>query len=302
MNSTRARTYSGQARTVSPEDVPVDLIPLRLGGRAIGLLALAGRVMEPGVFDALAGIAAIAVERVQFLSERRSAELARQHDELKSALLASLGHDLRTPLTAIRVAASNLQAGWAGEVERREQSEIVLAEVERLSRLFQDILDMARIETDAVSATREWVTPAEIVEAAVAQVDRTLRKHRLSIAAEGDRAVQVDPRVTSAALSHLLENAALYSPEGSAIFINGVVEADGLRITVDDEGGGPNPEDLAHLFDRFYRGEAGRKSGAPGTGLGLAISSQIVHKLGGRITVESQPGAGTTFTVWLNPA
>jgi len=251
--------------------VTVDLVPLRLGGRAIGLLGLAGRAMEPGALDALAGVAAIAVERAQFLSERRSAELARQGDELKSALLASLGHDLRTPLTAIKVAASNLQAGWPGEAERREQSEVVLAEVERLTRLFQDILDMARIETNAVSAAREWVAPAEIVEAAVAQVERTLRRHRLAIAAESEQVVQVDPRITSAALAHLLENAALYSPEDSTVHVDATVADDELRIVVGDEGPGLAPEDLPHVFERFYRGRAARALAA-GTGMGLAIT------------------------------
>jgi two-component system sensor histidine kinase KdpD len=111
-------------------------------------------------------------------------------------LLASLGHDLRTPLTAIRLAASNLQAGWLSEEERRTQSDLVLTEVERLSRLFQNILDMARIETNAVTAAREWVVPGEIVDAAVTQVQHALRGHRLEVSAEHDRAVQVDPRVT----------------------------------------------------------------------------------------------------------
>ena len=120
----------------------------------------------------------------------------RQSDELKSALLASLAHDLRTPLTAIRVAASNLQAGWASEEERRAQSDIVLAEVERLNRLFQNILDMARIETDGVTAAREWVTPDEIVEAA-ADAGRSTRSaaHRLAVIASSRPArSQVDPR------------------------------------------------------------------------------------------------------------
>ena len=110
----------------------VRLVPLRLGTKPIGLLAAAGRGVEPGSLDALAGVAAIAIERAQFLEERKAAELARQSEELKSALLASLGHDLRTPLTAIRVAASNLQASWLTAPERREQSDLILTEVERL--------------------------------------------------------------------------------------------------------------------------------------------------------------------------
>ena len=102
----------------------VRIVPLRVGTRPIGLLAAAGRPIETGTLDVLAGIVAIAIERARFLDERKTAELTRQSEELKSALLASLGHDLRTPLTAIRVAASNLQDTWLAEAERRDQSEM----------------------------------------------------------------------------------------------------------------------------------------------------------------------------------
>jgi two-component system sensor histidine kinase KdpD len=292
----RTRTYSGHARLQSAERVEVDLVPLRLGGHAIGLLGLAGRAMEPGALDTLAGIAAIAVERAQLLNDRRAAELARQRDELRSALLASLGHDLRTPLTAIRVAAGNLHGSWTSDAERREQSEIVLVEVERLTRLFQDILDMARIETKAVSAAREWVAPAEIVEAAVAQVERTLRRHRLAIAAESEQVVEVDPRITSAALAHLLENAALYSPEGSTIHVDAAADGGELRIAVTDEGQGVPPEDLPHLFERFYRGSAARALAA-GTGMGLAITRGLLTAEGGRVWVENRPEGGARFSI-----
>ena len=107
--------------------------------------------------DAVAGLAAIAIERAQFLDDRKAADLARQGEALKSALLASLGHDLRTPLTAIRVAASNLQASWPDERERREQSDLILTEVDRLTRLFQNILEMARIDAGAITEDMRWV-------------------------------------------------------------------------------------------------------------------------------------------------
>src|SRR4029079_180005 len=168
-------------RTVIWDGHDVRLAPLLFGARAIGLRATAGRSVEPGTLDALAGVAAIAVERAQLLDERKAAELARQSEELKSALLASLGHDLRTPLTAIRVAASNLQASWLHDEDRREQSDIILAEVERLNRLFQNILEMARIGSGAVAADVRWVHPAEIFEAACDQVEHALRQHRVDL-------------------------------------------------------------------------------------------------------------------------
>lgn len=292
----RERVYGGHQIIQSAEGVPVRLVPLRLGGRPIGLLASAGRAIELGTLDAVAGVAAIAVERAQFLEERHAAELARQSSELKSALLASLGHDLRTPLTAIRVAAANLQAGWPGEAERLEQSEIVLTEVERLNRLFQNILDMARIETNAVTTEPEWVMPGEIVEAALTQVQQTLRRHRLSIEAETDRAVQIDPRITSTALAHLLENAAQYSPERSTISVETSVEPDALRIVVRDEGQGIADADLPHLFERFYRGSAAREQRF-GTGMGLAITRGLLAAEGGRVWGETRPEGGAQFSI-----
>src|SRR2546425_852324 len=195
----RNRTYVGH-RTMIAGDREVRIVPLRLGTKPIGVLAAAGRPVDPGSLDALGGVAAIAIERAQFLEERKAAELARQSEQLKSALLASLGHDLRTPLTAIRVAASNLQASWLGEAERREQSDIVLTEVERLTRLFEDILDMARIDAGAVSTEPQWVHPSQIVDAAREQVEHTLSRHHVETVTLDDTLVRLDPRLTAAAV------------------------------------------------------------------------------------------------------
>ena len=291
----QARTYGGH-RVVDAERQPVRLVPLRLGTRAIGLLAAAGRPVEPGTLDALAGVAAIAVERSQFLEERKRAELARQSEELKSALLASLGHDLRTPLTAIRVAASNLQASWLPEPERRDQAELILVEAERLQRLFQDILDMARIDAGAVSADRQWVHPSEIVAAARDQVQGALRRHAIELQMDSDVAVQLDPRLTTAALAHVLENAAQYSPRESPIVVTAAVSPEGLAISVRDHGPGIAANDLPHLFDRFYRG-AGSRRRSVGTGMGLSIARGLLAAEEGRIWAENCADGGARFSI-----
>src|SRR5436190_14577519 len=109
-------------------------------------------MVEPGAADALAGIVAIAIERARLLEERHAAELSRQRADLSSALLAALGHDLRTPLTAIRVAATNAGDARFDQALRAEQSALAVAEIDHLGRLLQEILDMARIETRAVHA------------------------------------------------------------------------------------------------------------------------------------------------------
>jgi two-component system, OmpR family, sensor histidine kinase KdpD len=274
----------------------VSLVPLRLGAKPIGLLAAAGRPIETGTFDALAGIAAIAIERAQFLDERKRAELARQSEELKSALLASIGHDLRTPLTAIRVAASNLQASWPTEQERREQSDVILLEVERLTHLFENILEMARIDAGAVTQDRRWVAPSEIVAAARSAVEYALRGRVFDSDVESERLVRLDPRLTAAALSHLLENAAQYAPSGSPIVVRATVQEDGLRLSVRDHGPGIPPDDLPHLFERFYRG-ANAKRRRTGTGMGLAIARGMLAVERGEISAENCADGGARFTI-----
>ena len=240
--------------------------------------------------------AAMAIERAQLLEERKAAEVARQSEELKSTLLVSLAHDLRTPLTAIRVAASNLQASWLADSDRREQSDLILSEVGRLNHLFGNILEMARIDAGAVNAEAEWVHPSEIVEAARDRVAQALRDHPVQIAVESDALVHVDPRLTAAALSQLLENAAWYAPDASPIAVNASVSSDGLTLNVRDRGPGIATNDLPHLFERFYRGrEAGRR--AVGTGMGLSIARGLLAAQHGRVWAENCAGGGAQFTI-----
>jgi len=290
----RKRTYAGH-RTLTVGGREVRIVPLRLGTKQIGVLAAAGRPVDPGSLDALGGVVAIAIERAQFLEERKAAELARQSEELKSALLASLGHDLRTPLTAIRVAASNLQGSFLGDAERREQSEIVLTEVERLTRLFEDILDVARIDAGAVSTEPQWVHPSQIVDAALEPVERTLRRHRIETIVGDDTLVRLDPRLTAAALAHLLENAARYSPPGSSIAVTTQVTDGDLVIAVRDRGAGIAAADLPRLFERFYRGAQARS--VSGTGMGLSIARGLLAVERGRIWAENCRDGGAQFTI-----
>ena len=293
----RERTYPGHSYVDARDGNGVWLVPLRFGTRPIGLLALPDDELEPGTRDAIAGVTAIAIERTQLLEERKEAEVVRRGAEVKSALLASLGHDLKTPLTAVTVAANNLNASWLTPDQRREQAEIVRLELGRLNRLFQDIVDMARIEANAVAAEPEWVQPAEIVEAAAGQVDHSLADHTLEIDAGTERAlVQLDPRLTSAALAHLLENAGQYSPPGSTITVRVTVSSDELQVSVRDQGVGIAREDLEHLFERFYRGVDAREQRF-GTGMGLAITRGLLAAERGRVWAENHPEGGAIFTI-----
>ena len=270
-------------------------MPLRHGIKAVGLLAADSPTLDIGTLDAVAGVVAIAIERVQFLVDRDAAALVRQKADLAGTLLASLSHDLRTPLTAIRVAVENLRGQLPAE-QRRTQADAAMAEVDRLTRLFQDILDMARIDADAIRIERQWVTSADVVDAAAAHVRHALTGHALRIDADSDREVQIDPRLTSIALSHVLENAAHYSRADTEIVVRARVEPDGFHVDVSDQGPGLDPAELEHLFERFYRGRAARQA-TFGTGMGLSITRGLLTAAGGRIWAENLPGAGARFSI-----
>jgi two-component system sensor histidine kinase KdpD len=231
----------------------------------------------------------------QFLGERDAAALVRQKADLAATLLASLSHDLRTPLTAIGVAVENLRGDLSAE-ERRIQTGAAMAELERLTRLFRDILDMARIDAEAIRIERQWVTPADIVDAALAHVRHAVEGHELRIDADAEAQVELDPRLTSVALSHVIENAAQYSPADVPIVVRAEAAGDGLHVTVVDGGPGLDPGELEHLFDRFYRGRSARQV-TFGTGMGLPITRGLLSAAGGRIWAENAPGGGARFSL-----
>ena len=236
--------------------------------------------------------------RTQEVAEAaKEAELIRQSVQLKSALIASLRHDLRTPLTAVTVAANNLNASGLSDAERREQAEIVRVELERLNRLFQGMEDLAKIETDALEVEREWVQPVDIVEAALRQAERAVngRRVHIKVSPEG-MLVHLDPRLTSAALAHLLENAGQYSPPSAPIDIRLSVLAAELELAVRDHGLGVPAADVERVFERSYRGSDARQTRA-GTGMGLSITRGLLAAAGGHVRADNARGGGAVFTM-----
>jgi two-component system sensor histidine kinase KdpD len=227
----------------------------------------------------------------------RQLEIARLSDraELSSALLASLSHDLRTPLTAIRTAVANLDTPMLPEDQRREQAGVAADQLERLTRLFEEILDMARIEAGSVLPHRGWVTPAEIVEAGVSHAAAAVDSRDLIVDASDEETVELDPRLTSAALAHLLENAAHYAPDGP-IHVRAWIDGEGLCIEVADSGPGVASGEVDRVFEPFYRGSAAAGR-FPGTGMGLAITRGLLAAEGGRVWAENAPTGGARFTM-----
>lgn len=241
--------------------------------------------------------ARIAIERAAFLEEREAAEIERQRGELAATLLASLSHDLKTPLTVLRMAIDNLRGELPVE-GRRAQADAAADELSRLTRLFEDLLDMARIDAAAIPVQREWVTPADVVDAALAHVRHAIEGHAIRVDADADRTVQIDARLAAVALSQLVENAARYSPADRDIVIEARIATAGITVTVTDHGPGLDPGEIAHLFERFYRGRRA-EAAAPGTGMGLAIARGLLNAIGGRVWADNAPGAGARFSLTI---
>jgi two-component system sensor histidine kinase KdpD len=256
----------------------------------VGTLAIA----DPENWLTLMAFLVVAVIGSQLSATAQTRARAATRGALASTLLASLSHDLRTPLTAIRVAVGNL-TDTHSDAERRQQADVALRELDRLTHLFDHILDMARIDARAVTPDCQWITPADVVDAAMSYAERSLDAHDLRVDASVDRAVHIDPRLTSSALAQLLENAARYSPAGSIIDVQAFVRDGEVRISVGDAGPGLLPDDLSHVFEPFFRGTAARAT--TGTGMGLAIARGLLSPQHGRIWAENKDGGGARF--WI---
>ena len=237
-------------------------------------------------------IVAIIATNLSAAAQERAREA--QRADLASTLLASLSHDLRTPLTAIKVAMENLSEDLP-PADRDAQTRAAVTEIDRLTRLFEDILAMARIDAAAIDVERQWVTPADIVDAATVFARHALDGRSLRVDADDAHEIELDPRLVSVALAHLLENGARYSPPTTPIIVTARVDARELRITVSDFGPGIDAEELEHLFERFYRGRAARQT--TGTGMGLSIARGLLAAAGGTVSAEDVPGTGARFSI-----
>ncbi len=231
-------------------------------------------------------------------------EKLKELDRLKSQFVANVSHELRTPLTNIKTSLWLLERGKA---EKRVQYMTTLnREAELLHRLIEELLDLSQLDQGKTRFARARVDVNQLVSMLVQDRSALLadRGLTLQVDAEPDLPpILGDEQKLGQVLTNLMTNAMNYTPRGGAMTVRThALQSDGQAWTifsVSDTGVGILPEDLPRLFERFYRGEAARQTGAGGTGLGLAICQEIVQRHGGRITVESQVGQGSTFMVWL---
>ena len=230
-------------------------------------------------------------ELARLLSEREAGEAAKRRAELASALLKSMGHDLRTPLTAIEIAAVNLQEPAASDDLRREQAAIITEQVGRLTRVFDRIVAMARIDAGVLQPEPEWAYGGDIIEAAIQEVGDALASYQVR-PVFNEAPAFIDPRLTATALARVVENAARHAPRGSTIVVNATTHNGLLEIVVDDEGPGIATEDLPHLFEPFFTTAT---DGRRGLGMGLAIARGLMLAQRGSITAENRVGGGARF-------
>ena len=244
---------------------------------------------------ALADLAALSRERDRMQAEMVEAEALRRSDELKTALLRSISHDLRTPLTSIIAGGAALGSTTLTDEERTELSEAIVAGGERLSRLVENLLDMSRLEAGKAEPHREQIDLAEVLDAARETMERP-QSVRLAVD-PGLPAIDADAAQLERAFANLLENG-LRHGGGRPVLVRARLVGDKIVIRVVDQGPGIPQSEWERIFEPFQRGEP--NGGAQeGSGLGLAIARGFVEANGGEIAVDSLPGQGTSFVVSL---
>ncbi|HXV43740.1 MAG TPA: ATP-binding protein, partial [Anaerolineae bacterium] len=294
-------------------------LPLKTARGVVGVLGLklarSGLHSTPEqrrLMEAFANQTALAIERAQLAETARQAELLQETEKLQTALFNSISHDLRTPLASITGSLSSLLEDEAvlDPAARQELLNTAHEEANRLNGLVGNLLDMSRLEAGALKISRQPSDVQDVIGAALQQLDAMLSSRQVRIDLSPDLPlVPLDFVLIVQALVNVLDNAIKYSPSGSPIDIRAQKNAEAVEIHVADYGPGIPPDDLARIFDKFYRGphtsldipSDRQKRGdiPPGTGLGLSISSGIVEAHRGRIWAENRPGGGTVVKLTL---
>lgn len=237
----------------------------------------------------------IALERANFAHETQVARIQVQAEQLRSTLLSSVSHDLRTPLAVMKGAASTLAEDDAAlePTARRDLAQTIVEETERMERLVRNLLDMTRLESGAVRIQKEWQSVEEVVGGALSRMESRLASRNVTSHIPADLLAPFDPILIEQVLANLLENALKHTPEGTPIEINAWRKDENVVIEVADRGPGLPEGEEERVFEKFYRVPSDRP--AAGVGLGLAICRAIVTAHGGQIWAENRAGGGASF-------
>jgi len=275
-------------------------IPLNHGERELGTLVVPAGIdpenlarLRERLVPGLEALLAAAVDREEMLMATVETQALRRSDEIKTALLRTVSHDLRTPITAIRAAAEALTSPTIDESDRVDLREAIVHDSERLGSLVDNLLDLSRLRTGTAEPSRDWSSIEEVIDAALDDlaIDRGL--FQLSID-PGLPFIRADSTQLERAFVNLFSNAARYSG-GERISVRGREVAGRIVIRVVDRGPGIPERELERVFEAFYTGPD--ESPHSGAGLGLAIVQGFIEANGGRAWAESLPGQGSTFVV-----
>ena len=284
-------------------------LPMHTGRGLIGIVGIdsdkPGPLLTPDqrrLLDALMDQAALAIERVRLVEDLDRAKRTAETDRLRSALLTSISHDLKTPLASVLGAAGTLRS-LSGSLDANAKADLIstiIDEAERLNRFIANLLDMTKLESGAVVPNAALHDLGEIVGSALRRASKILGQHRVEVDLARDLPmVAIDPVLFEQVLFNVLDNAAKYAPAETTIRIQSWRERESVGLHILDEGDGIPPDDLEHIFDKFYRAQKADHVRA-GTGLGLAISRGFVEAMNGTIVAANRTDrTGAIFTITL---
>ena len=274
--------------------------PVRLGMKSIGSFGISGAPLTRQTLEAVGTLLGIAIERTRAVEQLSRTEADRQSERLKSALLDSITHNFRTPLTSIKASVTSLLSTRPPQgSQQQELLEIMNEECDRLNKLVEDASEMSRLEAGEIELEFHAVPVQELIDTALANCKTSLLARNVArqIPA-GIPPVRADLTRAKEVLVHLLENANLYSEKDQPIVVSAENNGNFVLFSVADHGPGIETMEQGLIFDKFYRGKD-QRSVIQGTGMGLPISKAIVEAHGGTISVTSQLNHGSVFTFTL---
>jgi len=282
-------------------------LPLKGSQTVLGVLAVlpanVRRVLLPEQFHLLetfAGQIAIALERALLAEQAQRAQVNAETEGLRNALLASISHDLRTPLAVISGASSSLveRGERLGADERKALAASIFEQSQQMGGLVGNVLEMTRLEAGGIALNRDWHSMSEIAGSVLRRLQDRLESHPVEVDLPMELPlVRVDAALIEQVLANLLENAAKHTPPGTRITLRVDRQDDSLLVSVEDAGPGLPAGDPEQLFAKFHRGNT--EGTVAGVGLGLAICRAIVRLHGGKIWAEQRPEGGAAFRFTL---